>query len=1452
MRWYDQVKRDVSQCGGTVEMAADREAWKRLIYEAKNRLRFVAPQQVRATSIKSTQLKVLKAQSIVRRCYSVKEKQRHSTVRILRSLQGTNTAHFRTMPHRPQIREQSEALEQLFEETMLSVDWQTCFQCQRSVLSHRKKRCGKRCSQFSAVNDMDPGPVPDELTGLTYLEQQLIARVHPVVSVYRIKGHQLGYSGNVINFPQAVEEFAAVLPHRITSLSAVIVVRMRNSATDYVDFHVRASKVKKALMWLKQNNRYYFDITISDENMALLPEDGDASAFLPSFFDASEGESENQDALENEVIETSVPSMTTPHQDAQVAAVLDWPPIGSNPIEEFRTPGYITQAFPALFPTGNADLSNPRESKISPTEYFKHLMLFHDHRFANDPRFRFFALNSEMRWSALRSGNLFVRRHEELIGKSIKDLKEMMKRDPSIVKKIMFYANKLRGTRPYWRARLGELLDMEAQLGLPTVFLTLSAADLHWPDISRIFGNVEATDLERRRLVADNPLTPSWFFYERTEFFLDQILSRQLGVKDFWRRYEWQHRGSPHIHMLLWLKDAPDVTRLSQMTEEELNQVVGYFDNLICTMNPGLNTPLAEIHPCRKRLLEVEDRQVDLSELVNKVQRHTRCSTSYCLRKNKRTNQLECRYKFPFDLSDITHVYTNEKGVMELVTKRNDALLNKYNPWTLQLWRANMDITAVMSKDAFLNYMAKYASKSEVKSKTMAEMFENILTKVDDTEPARKAVQKLLVQTCSERDFSSQEVLHLTTGKKLFSASRAFVKLNFGGGEWIPARVHQEPTSEHVDEHVNTSLIEKYIKRPLELENVSLWDVASLFVPKRQGAWTRRRAPAIVSVFPRRKITSDPSLREAFFRQEVLLKVPWRDENVAKGTFQSWEEAYNFLQVQGNPSLDIPIPDDDYEEIPASQEAIPGDEWIAVSKKMPNGGVDQVEPGRREIDVQYNWNASSAIFDDPALLRKHLESCKRLDIEVPEQQSTSIELNAEQRQVLAILDSQISAELHGSPNDAIQLVIIQGKAGCGKSTVIKTMTSRLKETPGLGSASYLLLAPTGSAALNINGNTIHAALSIPVRTSGYRPLEGAAKKRFLEDMDKIRFIIIDEYSMIGLSLFGMIEQRCAESKPQCNSQIFGGIRIYLIGDIRQLPPVASKPLYSPSAKSELEIKGAFAVSQFQHAVVLTQSMRQTDNTFRQALDEVARGRCTVATYAVFSNRFYINLTEEERRNFNDAIHIFSLRMTAKAFNLNRLLGLHSPVARIPAKHNNLVASQGTSDDAGGLQKVIYLAEGALVVLKANLWVASGLVNGAIGEVVAIVYESGKSTPNDLPIAVMVNFANYSGPRMQRDTFPISPIIRSWKKGNATCTREQIPLDLAWACTVHQSQGQTYDRVVVDLGRTEFTIGLSYVALSRCKTLDGLAINPPFIRKRLDDLHHKNSLKAFGAHSWRTL
>lgn len=97
------------------------------------------------------------------------------------------------------------------------------------------------------------------------------------------------------------------------------------------------------------------------------------------------------------------------------------------------------------------------------------------------------------------------------------------------------------------------------------------------------------------------------------------------------------------------------------------------------------------------------------------MQRHTKCSENYCLRKKKATGQLECRYHFPFPLVEESHIVQKENGVFEFISKRNDSLVNKFNPWILQLWRANVDITPVMSKDAFLNYIAKYASKAEVK-----------------------------------------------------------------------------------------------------------------------------------------------------------------------------------------------------------------------------------------------------------------------------------------------------------------------------------------------------------------------------------------------------------------------------------------------------------------------------------------------------------------------------------------------------------------------------------------------------------------------------------------------------------------------------------------------------------------------------------------------------------------
>jgi hypothetical protein len=140
-----------------------------------------------------------------------------------------------------------------------------CKTCNESFLSiviieGECQRCHKekKPKKFSKDNNMDPGEVPDELCDLTEIEEMLVARVFPVMSVYRLREGQHGYRGNVINFPQDVQEFASRLP-RYPSLLDVLVIRHQSAsnAEAFKDFRVRRNKVTQALIWLKQNNRYY-------------------------------------------------------------------------------------------------------------------------------------------------------------------------------------------------------------------------------------------------------------------------------------------------------------------------------------------------------------------------------------------------------------------------------------------------------------------------------------------------------------------------------------------------------------------------------------------------------------------------------------------------------------------------------------------------------------------------------------------------------------------------------------------------------------------------------------------------------------------------------------------------------------------------------------------------------------------------------------------------------------------------------------------------------------------------------------------------------------------------------------------------------------------------------------------------------------------------------------------
>src|SRR6266498_97647 len=208
------------------------------------------------------------------------------------------------------------------------------------------------------------------------------------MSVYRLRGGQHGYRGNVINFPQNVQEFVTHLPRHPTLLDVLVICRQFASnlaaSTAFRQFNVRRTKVARALLWLKKNNRYYSDIIINNEVLQSLPVDGPIDDQLrKSQMNAEEFDDEgNEDSV---ITRTFVPILplarsenvaiknTLNHVQNEIDPII-WSQIDSHPVNEFQTPGYIACAFPALYPTGSADLRAERIKEVKLAEYFKHLL----------------------------------------------------------------------------------------------------------------------------------------------------------------------------------------------------------------------------------------------------------------------------------------------------------------------------------------------------------------------------------------------------------------------------------------------------------------------------------------------------------------------------------------------------------------------------------------------------------------------------------------------------------------------------------------------------------------------------------------------------------------------------------------------------------------------------------------------------------------------------------------------------------------------------------------------------------------------------------------------------------------------------------------------------------------------------------------------------------------------
>jgi ATP-dependent DNA helicase PIF1 len=254
----------------------------------------------------------------------------------------------------------------------------------------------------------------------------------------------------------------------------------------------------------------------------------------------------------------------------------------------------------------------------------------------------------------------------------------------------------------------------------------------------------------------------------------------------------------------------------------------------------------------------------------------------------------------------------------------------------------------------------------------------------------------------------------------------------------------------------------------------------------------------------------------------------------------------------------------------------------------------------------------------------------------------------------------------------------------------------------------------------------------------------------------------------------------------------------LCGDFFQLPPVSSRALFAATVKGPDAIKGQSLYRSFDRTVRLTQVMRQQgeDNAairFRTALGELRESRLSVTSWELLCTRVQNQLTLAEVESFRSALRLYYTNEEVCECNYYQLAATNSPVKKILSTHTGRNASKASVDEADNLPTELLLCVGAQVMLTTNLWTEQGLVNGSIGTIHNILWDTDLDPSVTMPSMLLVRFSEYTG--LDFDPYPskvipLFPIVRQFHFKGAACTRTQFPLRLAYAITVHKSQGLT--------------------------------------------------------------
>ena len=417
-------------------------------------------------------------------------------------------------------------------------------------------------------------------------------------------------------------------------------------------------------------------------------------------------------------------------------------------------------------------------------------------------------------------------------------------------------------------------------------------------------------------------------------------------------------------------------------------------------------------------------------------------------------------------------------------------------------------------------------------------------------------------------------------------------------------------------------------------------------------------------------------------------------------------------------------------------------------------------------------------------------------------------------------------------NKSRSSIFITGNAGTGKSTLLTHFQQTTKK-------SVVVLAPTGVSALNVGGQTIHSFFGFPPDITPEKAARERPSKTLMKILENLDVMVIDEVSMVRADLMDCID---VALRSFLNSyQPFAGIQMVFIGDLHQLPPVVVGQEEKERFKTEYASPYFFDAMVFQDAqfdsLELQKIYRQKDNKFVNVLNKIRTNRATPWDFDILNSRL---LADPQKFQSSDHSYI-TLTTTNKAadtINKMRLERLDDRSEVYDAEYSGEFENRNHPTNAN-----LELKKGAQIMMLNND-MAGRWGNGSIGTITKIDFDGG--TAED------VLHVKLEG---EEDIVMVKP--HTWElhkyyweaeknemKQETVGSFRQYPIRLAWAITIHKSQGKTFDKVVIDLGRGAFAHGQVYVALSRCRSLEGLLLQTPienrhiWSNRRIDHFHRQ--------------